>query len=59
MGDGGFRLQVALSRQAQMPLKAVVAKGQGETVWGDNTIAFVPRSSRLGTNTTGTAALEA
>jgi hypothetical protein len=26
--------QVTLSRQAQMPLKAIVAKGQGETVWG-------------------------
>jgi hypothetical protein len=29
-----FDLQVTLSRQAQMTLKAVVAKGQGETVWG-------------------------
>jgi hypothetical protein len=29
-----FDLQVALSRQAPMPLKAIVAKGQGETVWG-------------------------
>jgi hypothetical protein len=37
-GDTGetadFDLQVTLSRQAQMPLKAVVAKGQGKTVWG-------------------------
>ena len=29
-----FDLQVALSRQAQMPLKAVVAKGQGEDSLG-------------------------
>jgi hypothetical protein len=29
-----FDLQVTLSRQAQMTLKAVVAKGQSETVWG-------------------------
>jgi hypothetical protein len=29
-----FDLQVALSRQAQVTLKAVMSKGQGETVWG-------------------------
>jgi hypothetical protein len=29
-----FDLQMTLSRQAQMSLKAVVANGQSETVWG-------------------------